>query len=145
VTRSRAARPAAAGTLALAIPAVPLAVAASGVDSAPVVLGAGAATTALLAAWLGPAAWPGTARAPAVEVVLVTAAIAWAAALDAAVAGMAVHGGGVSYSPAAIAVTAAAYACCSTWSLRTPAEVWWRWPVACSVASAVWIAGQAAL
>lgn len=133
----------AAGGLAAALPAVPLAVAATGGRSAPLVLTAGAAATALLAAALGPGAWPGTGRATAVERVLVTAAIAWAAALDAAVAGMAVGGGDVDPSPVVIAVTAGAYALGSVWSLRTATEVWWRWPVACSVAAVVWIAGQA--
>jgi hypothetical protein len=142
---SAAGRAAAAGVLALVIPAVPLAVAATGGTSAPLVLAGGAAATALLAAWLGPAAWPGIGRAPAVERVLVTATVAWAVALDAAVAGMALRGGDVSRSPAVIAVTAAAYALGSIWSLRAPGEVWWRWPVACSVAAVTWIAGQAAV
>jgi hypothetical protein len=134
-----------AGVLALALPAVPLAVVAAGGGAAPLVLAAGAALVALLAAWLGPAALPGMGRAPAVERVLVTASIGWAAALDAAIAGMAVRGGDVSRSPAAIAVTAAAYTLGSVWSLRLPSEVWWRWPVACSLAALMWIAGQAAV
>jgi hypothetical protein len=145
VRASAAGRVAAAGVLALALPSVPLAVAAAGRTSAPLVLAVGAASVALLAAWLGPAAWPGTGRAPAVERVLVTATVGWAAALDAAVAGMAVRGGDVSRSPAAIAVTAGAYAVGCVWSLRAASEVWWRWPVACALAAAVWIAGQAAV
>lgn len=142
---SAAGRVLAGGALALALPAVPLAVAATGAGAAPLVLAAGAASLALLAAVLGPAALPGTARARAVEWVLITATVAWAAALDAAVAGMAVRGGDVDGSPAVIAVTAAAYVVGSVWSLRAPAEVWWRWPVACSVSAVCWIAGQAAV
>jgi hypothetical protein len=145
VRGSAAGRVAAAGVLALALPAVPLSVAVAGGPAAPLVLAAGAAAVALLAAWLGPAAWPGTGRAPAVERTLVTATIAWAAALDAAIAGMALRGGEVSRSPAVIAVTALAYAVGSVWSLRVAADVWWRWPVACSLVAVVWIAGQAAV
>jgi hypothetical protein len=130
--------------LALALPVAPIAVAAAGGSAAPAILAMGAAGLAGLAAWLGPAAWPGVARAVAVERVLVTATIAWAAALDAAVAGVAVHGGGVSWSPAIIATTVAAYATGSVWSMRAPGEVWWRWPVACTLTAAAWILAQAA-
>jgi hypothetical protein len=75
--------------------------------------------------------------------VLVTATIAWAAALDAAVAGVALHGDGVSWSPAIVAATGVAYATGSVWSLRAPGEVWWRWPVACTLTAAAWIVAQA--
>jgi hypothetical protein len=135
---------AAAGVLALALPVAPLAVAAVGGSAAPGILAAGAAGLAGLAAWLGPAAWPGIARALAVERVLVTAVIAWAAALDAAVAGVAVHDGGVSFTPVVVGATVAAYATGSVWSLRAPGEVWWRWPVACTLTAAAWILAQAA-
>lgn len=136
---------AAAGSLALALPAVPLAVAAVGAGSASLgILTGGAAGLALLAAWLGPAAIPGTGRAGAVELVIVTAVTAWVAALDAAVAGAAVRGGPATFDPAAVTATALAYAGGSVWSLRSPGEVWWRWPVACALTAAVWIAGQAA-
>jgi len=140
---SAAGRLLAAAVLALALPLVPLAVAAADRGLAPLVLAAGAGATALLAAVLGPAAWPGTGRGPAVERVLLTATVAWAAALDAAVAGMALRGGDVDRSPAVVAVTAAAYAVGCVWSLRAASEVWWRWPVACALAAVVWIAGQA--
>jgi hypothetical protein len=145
VRGSGAGRWAAGCVLALALPAVPVAAAAAGATSAPAILAAGAAALAALAAWLGPAAWPGTARAPAVERVLVTATIAWAAALDAVVAGMAVHGGGVSLSPAVVMLTALAYALGSAWSIRIASEVWWRWPVACALAAVTWIVLQAAV
>jgi len=136
---------AAAGTLAVALPAAPLGVAAVGAGSASLgIIGGGAALLALLAAWVGPVALPGTGRAGAVERVIVTAVVAWAAAFDAAVAGAAVRGGSAAYPPAAVAATVLAYVCGSVWSLRTPYEVWWRWPVACTVTAAVWIAGQAA-
>lgn len=135
----------AAAVLAMALPVVPLAVAAADRTAAPLVLAAGAGATALLAAVLGPAAWPGTGRAPAVERVLVTATVAWALALDAAVAAMAVRGGDIDRSPAVIAVTGVAYAVGCVWSLRAASEVWWRWPVACAVAAVVWIGGQAAV
>lgn len=141
---SGAARAAAAAVLALALPAVPLGVAAAGRTAAPLVLAAGAAAVALLAAWIGPVAWPAAGRAAAVERVLVTAVIAWAAALDAAVAGMALRGGEVSRSPIVIAATAAAYAAGSAWSLHVPSEVWWRWPAACTGVAAIWIGAQAA-
>ena len=66
----------------------PLAVAAFGTGSATIfILAGGGAALAGLAAWLGPAAWPGVDRGVAVERVMVTAVIAWAAALDAAVDG----------------------------------------------------------
>jgi hypothetical protein len=114
------ARWAAAGVIALALPVAPLAVAkVGGGSSAPAILAGGAASLAALAAWLGPAAWPGMARGLAVERVMVTAVIAWAAALDAAVAGVAVHGGGVSWSPGIVGATAAAYAAGSVWSMRS--------------------------
>jgi hypothetical protein len=58
---------------------------------------------------------------------------------------MAVRGGDVARSPVVIALTAAVYAIGCAWSLRVAAEVWWRWPVACTLAAAVWIAGQAAV
>ena len=136
---------AAAGTLALALPAAPLGVAAVGAGSASLAIIMGsAAGLALLAAWVGPAALPGMGRAGAVERVIVTAVVAWAAALDAAVAGAAVRGGSTTYQPAAVAATVAAYVCGSVWSLRSPHEVWWRWPVGCTLTAAVWIAGQAA-
>ena len=135
---------AAAGVLALALPVAPLAVAAVGGSAAPGILAGGAAGLAGLAAWLGPAAWPGIARALAVERVLVTAVIAWAAALDAAVAGVALHDGGVSSSPVIVGATVAAYATGSVWSLRAPGEVWWRWPVACALTAVAWILAQAA-
>ena len=136
---------AAAGTLAVALPAAPLGVAAVGAGSASLgIIAASAALLALLAAWVGPAALPGTGRAGAVERVIVTAVVAWAAAFDAAVAGAAVGGGSTAYPPAAVAATVLTYVCGSVWSLRTPYEVWWRWPVACTVTAAVWIAGQAA-
>jgi hypothetical protein len=136
---------AAAGSLALALPAAPLGVAAVGAGSASVaILAAGAAGLAALAAWVGPAALPGTGRAGAVELVIVTAVTAWAAALDAAVAGAAVRGGTATFDPVAVTATALAYAGGSIWSLRSPGEVWWRWPVACALTAAVWIAGQAA-
>jgi hypothetical protein len=137
---------AAAGTLAVALPAAPLGVAAVGAGSASLgIIAGGAALLALLAAWVGPAALPGTGRAGAVERVIVTAVVAWAAAFDAAVAGAAVRGGSTAYAPAAVAATVLAYACGSIWSLRAPYEVWWRWPVACTLTAAVWIAGQAAV
>ena len=136
---------AAAGTLALALPAVPLGVAAVGAGSASLgIIGGSAALLALLAAWVGPVALPGMGRAGAVERVIVTAVVAWAAAFDAAVAGAALRGGSTAYAPAAVAATVVAYAGGSIWSLRAPYEVWWRWPVACTVTAAVWIAGQAA-
>jgi hypothetical protein len=75
--------------------------------------------------------------------VLVTAVIAWAAALDAAVAGIAVHRGGVTWSPVVVGVTVAAYTAGSVWSLRVPGEVWWRWPVACALTAVAWILVQA--
>jgi hypothetical protein len=134
---------AAAGVLALALPVAPLTVAAVGGSAAPGILALGAAGLAGLAAWLGPAAWPGVARALAVERVLVTAVIAWAAALDAAVAGVGIHDG-VTWSPAVIGVTIATYTAGSVWSLRVPGEVWWRWPVACTLTALAWIAVQAA-
>ncbi len=135
---------AAAGSLALALPAAPLGVAAVGAGSASLGIIAGSAVALVaLAAWVGPAALPGTGRADAVERVIVTAVIAWAAALDAAVAGAAVRGGSTSLAPSAVGVTALAYACGSAWSLRSPGEVWWRWPVACALTAAVWIAAQA--
>ena len=103
---------AAAGALALALPVTPLAVAAFGEGSAaPAILAGGAAGLVGLAAWLGPTAWPGIARALAVERVMVTAVIA--------------------------------YAMGSVWSMRAPGEVWWRWPVACTLTAAAWILGQA--
>jgi len=137
---------AAAGTLALALPAAPLGVAAVGAGSASLgIIGGSAALLALLAAWVGPVALPGMGRAGAVERVVVTAVVAWAAAFDAAVAGAALRGGSTAYAPAAVAATVVAYACGSIWSLRVPYEVWWRWPVACTVTAAVWIAGQAAV
>jgi hypothetical protein len=142
--RAVATRWASAGVLALALPVAPLAVAAVGGSAAPAILAAGAAGLAGLAAWLGPAAWPGIARGIAVERVMVTAMIAWAAALDAAVAGVAVHDGGVSFTPAIVAVTVAAYATGSVWSLRAPGDVWWRWPVACTLTAVAWIVAQAA-
>ncbi len=135
---------AAAVVLALALPVAPLAVAAVGGSKAPGILALCATGLVGLAAWLGPAAWPGVARASAVERVLVTAVIAWAAALDAAVAGVAVHDGGVTWSPAVVGVTVAAYAAGSVWSLRVPGEVWWRWPVACALTAVAWILVQAA-
>jgi hypothetical protein len=136
---------AAAGGLALALPAAPLGVAAVGAGSASLaILAGGAAGLAALAAWLGPAALPGTGRAGAVELVIVTAVTAWAAALDAAVAGAAVRGGSAGFGPAAVTATGLAYLGGSVWSLRSPADVWWRWPVACALTAAVWIAGQAA-
>lgn len=136
---------AAAGALAVALPAAPLGVAAVGAGSASLgIMAGGAAVLALLAAWVGPAALPGTGRAGAVERVIVTAVVAWAAAFDAAVAGAAVRGGSTAYAPAAVAATVLAYACGSVWSLRSPYEVWWRWPVACTATAAVWIAGQVA-
>ncbi len=146
VLRAHAApRWAAAGGLALALPAAPLGVAAVGAGSAAIgILAAGAAGLALLAAWLGPAALPGTGRAGAVELVIVTAVTAWAAALDAAVAGAAVRGGSAAFGPAVVATTALAYVGGSVWSLQSPSDVWWRWPVACALTAAVWIAGQAA-
>jgi hypothetical protein len=136
---------AAAGSLALALPAAPLGVAAVGTGSASIgILAGGAAGLALLAAWVGPAALPGTGRAGAVELVIVTAVTAWAAALDAAVAGAAVRGGAAVFHPVAVTATALAYAGGSAWSLRSTGEVWWRWPVACALTAVVWIAGQAA-
>jgi hypothetical protein len=136
---------AAAGSLALALPAAPLGVAAVGAGSSSLgIVAAGAAGLALLAAWLGPAALPGTGRAGAVELVIVTAVTAWAAALDAAVAGATVRGGSAAFGPGVVAATALAYVSGSVWSLRSPADVWWRWPVACALTAAVWIAGQAA-
>jgi len=136
---------AAAGALAVALPAAPLGVAAVGAGSASLgIMAGGAAALALLAAWVGPAALPGTGRAGAVERVIVTAVVAWAAAFDAAVAGAAVRGGSTAYAPAAVAATVLAYAFGSVWSLRSPYEVWWRWPVACTATAAVWIAGQVA-
>ena len=80
------------------------------------------------AAW--PGSRPGSGRRPgrasparvAVERVIVTAVIAWAAALDAAVAGVALHDGGVSWSPVVVGATARAYAAGSAWSLRVPAR-----------------------
>jgi hypothetical protein len=136
---------AAAGALALALPVVPLAVAAVGAGSATVfILFAGGAALAALAAWLGPAAWPGVDRGVAVERVMVTAVVAWAAALDAALMGVALHDGDVSWSPVVVVATAAAYAAGSVWSLRVPSEVWWRWPVACALTALVWILAQAA-
>jgi hypothetical protein len=136
---------AAAGTLAVALPAAPLGVAAVGAGSASlgIIMGS-AAVLALLAAWVGPAALPGMGRAGAVERVIVTAVVAWAAALDAAVAGAAVRGGSTTYAPSVVAATVVAYICGSVWSLRSAYEVWWRWPVACTLTAAVWIAGQAA-
>jgi hypothetical protein len=143
--RAAASRWAAAGLLALALPVVPLAVAAVGAGTLTLgILGGGAAGLAALAAWLGPAAWPGTGRAPAVERVLVTATVAWVAALDAAIAGMAVHGGDASITPGPVGLTAGVYVLGSMWSIRTPAEVWWRWPVACALTGATWIVTQAA-
>jgi hypothetical protein len=135
---------AAATGLAVALPMTPLAVAALGGSAAPAVVGVGAMCLAALAAWLGPLAWPGVTSAPAVERVLVTALIAWAAALDAAVAGFALRSDAVWGSPGSAAVTAAAYAAGSAWSVRTPGEVWWRWPVACTATGLVWVACQAA-
>jgi hypothetical protein len=135
---------AAAAALAVALPVTPLVVAATRGSAALVVIAAGAACLAALAAWLGPRAWPGTPAAPAVERVMVTAMIAWAAALDAAVAGVAVRGGSVAVPGLGIAATAAAYVAGSAWSVRTPGEVWWRWPVACTVTAAVWVVCQAA-
>ncbi len=136
---------AAAGTLAVALPAAPLGVAAVGAGSASlgIIMGS-AAVLALLAAWVGPAALPGMGRVGAVERVIVTAVVAWAAALDAAVAGAAVRGGSTTYAPGVVAATVVAYICGSVWSLRSPYEVWWRWPVACTLTATVWIAGQAA-
>jgi hypothetical protein len=135
---------AAACALALAVPVTPLGVAAFGGGSAALaILAGGAVGLVALAAWLGPTAWPGIAPALAVERVMVTAVIAWAAALDAAVAGIAVHGR-VSFAPAAVAVTVAAYATGSVWSMRAPDEAWWRWPVACALTAAAWILAQAA-
>ena len=89
---------------------------------------------------------PGEPRegAGAVELVIVTAVTAWAAALDAAVAGAAVRGGSAAFGPAVVATTALAYVGGSVWSLHSPSDVWWRWPVACALTAAVWIAGQAA-
>ena len=75
---------------------------------------------------------------------LVTAVIAWAAALDAAVAGVALHDGRVSFTPVIVGATVAAYATGSVWSLRAPGEVWWRWPVACALTAVAWILAQAA-
>jgi hypothetical protein len=69
---------------------------------------------------------------------------AWAAALDAAVAGAAVRGGSAAVHPVPVTATALAYAVGSLWSLRSTRDVWWRWPVACALTAAVWIAGQAA-
>jgi hypothetical protein len=139
------ARWAAAGALALALPVAPLGVAAVGPGSATIfILAGGGAALAGLAAWLGPAAWPGVDRGAAVERVMVTAVIAWAAALDAAVVGAALHDGDVSWSPVVVVVTAGAYVAGSAWSLRVPAEVWWRWPVACSLTAVAWILAQAA-
>ncbi len=136
---------AAAGALALALPVAPLAVAALGTGSATIfILAGGGAALAGLAAWLGPAAWPGVDRGVAVERVMVTAVIAWAAALDAAVMGVALHDGDVSWSPVVVVVTAGAYAAGSAWSLRVPDEVWWRWPVACALTAVAWIVAQAA-
>jgi hypothetical protein len=143
VRTAAAPRWAAAGVIAFALPVTPLAVAAAGGSAAPGILAVGAVGLAALAAWLGPAAWPGVDRGPAVERVLVTATIAWAAALDAAVAGVAVRGGGVSWSPVIVTATVAAYATGSVWSLRAPGEVWWRWPVACTLTAAAWIVAQA--
>ncbi len=136
---------AAAGALALALPVAPLAVAAVGAGSATIfILAGGGAALAGLAAWLGPAAWPGVERGVAVERVMVTAVIAWAAALDAAVVGVALHDGRVSWSPVVVVATAGAYAAGSAWSLRVPGEVWWRWPVACALTALAWIVAQAA-
>lgn len=135
---------AAAAALAVALPVTPLVVAATRGSAAVVVIGVGAACLAALAAWLGPMAFPGISAAPAVERVMVTAMIAWAAALDAAVAGVAVRGGSVAVPGVGIAATAAAYAAGTAWSVRTPGEVWWRWPVACTATGLVWIACQAA-
>jgi hypothetical protein len=137
---------AAAGTLALALPVAPLGVAAVGAGSASLGIIAGsAAGLALLAAWIGPAALPGMGRAGAVERVIVTAVVAWAAALDAAVAGAAFRGGSATLDPVTAGATALAYACGSAWSLHSPEDVWWRWPVACALTAAVWIAAQAAV
>jgi hypothetical protein len=145
VLRQGPPRWAAAGTLALALPAAPLGVAAVGAGSASLgIIAGGAAGLALLAAWVGPAALPGLGRAGAVELVIVTAVTAWAAALDAAVAGAAIRGGSAAFRPVPLTATALAYAGGSIWSLRSPRDVWWRWPVACALTAAVWFAGQAA-
>ena len=92
LVRTASPRWAAAGTLAVALPAAPLGVAAVGAGSASLgIIGGSAALLALLAAWVGPVALPGMGRAGAVERVIVTAVVAWAAAFDAAVAASALR------------------------------------------------------